>query len=124
MKQTLAALNRALRRRGEDIVLRRTFGTTPSTTFDVPVRAFVRGYKPEELVGGITITDALVITSPLYFEKAQWPGGELPSSPGVNPRWPRIGDRCVIAGRNRRVENVAPVVDGDETVRIELRVTG
>lgn len=126
MNQELAALDRALARKGEIIILRRNFGTTPSTTVDVELRAFVRGYAPQELVGGISQTDSLIVTSPTEITRAQWPGGQTPTS-GLfvsDPRLPKKNDRVIVQGRLRNVETVGPIFIGDELVRIEMRVLG
>ncbi len=123
MTPELAALDRALARAGETVILRRTTGTTPQVSFDVECKAMVRGYRPEELVGGITQTDSLVILSPTSIERAQWPGAQSPSAFG-DVRVPKKGDKVVIQGRTRNVEAVGPIYVRGELVRIELRVLG
>lgn len=123
MTPEIAALDRALARAGELIVLRRMTGTTPQTWFDVKCRALVRGYKPEELIGSITQTDSLVILSPTEIDRAQWPGGVAPTTT-TDPRIPKKGDKAVIRGATRNVEAVGPIYVRGELVRIEMRVIG
>lgn len=112
----IAALDNALARAGSDITLRRVTGTAPSlTNTDVTVRATVRSYQPQELVGGIAQIDSHVIISPTQIVAANWPGdGSLP----------RKLDKMVIAGRVRNIEVVDPIYVGGELVRLEMRVLG
>jgi len=119
----LAGLDDALARAGSDIVLRRVRGTAPGlTNYDVTVRAAVRSYRPEEIVGGISATDSQVIISPTQIAAAGWPGDGETGSP--DPALPRINDKVVIAGRTRNIAAVRPFYVGDELVRIELQVSG
>jgi hypothetical protein len=113
MRPERAALDRALARAGEPIVLRRVVGTNPQTWFDVTCQASVRGYRPEQLIGGITQTDSFVILSPTQILDAQWAGGI-----------PKVNDKAIVQGRVRNVEFVAPIYVGGELVRIEMRVRG
>lgn len=116
MRPEIADLDDALAEYGADVVLRRISGTAPSTTnTDVTVRAAIRSFQPQELVGGIVQTDSRVIISPTQITAAGWPGdGTLP----------RPNDRLVIAGRVRNVKVVDPIYIGDELVRIEMAVAG
>lgn len=123
MTPEIAALDRAVARTGETIILRRTTGTNPQTWIDVELMAVVRGYKPVELVGGLAQTDAFVALSPTDINRAQWPGGQSPSATG-DARVPRKGDRVVMQGRARNVETVAPIYVRGELVRVEMRVIG
>jgi len=110
MNAEIVALDRALARTGETITLRR--GTTTAPTALATVKAHVRGYKPEELIGGITQTDSLVTLSPTDLVAANWP---MP---------PKKGDWAIIQGRARSVEVVGLIVAADVLVRIEMRVLG
>jgi len=108
---------------GSDIVLRRVRGTAPTlTNYDVTVRAAVRSYRPEEIVGGVSATDSQVIISPTQIAVAGWPGDGETGPP--DPALPRINDKVVIAGRARNIAAVRPFYVGDELVRIELQVSG
>jgi hypothetical protein len=127
MAGEVSALDRALARAGEDIIIRRVVGTLPNTVnIDVNVRALVRSYSPEELVGGITQTDSLVIISPSEIDRAQWPGGQAATMAPFNPdtRLPKKGDKAIIQGRLRNIEVVDPFLVQGELVRIEMRVLG
>lgn len=106
----IAALDRALAANGEDIVLRRmTHVGTISTPSDRPgIRAHVRGYRPDELVGNIAQGDRQVILSPSGL------GGDLPKQ----------GDSVVLDGRGCRIEAAAMIRVGGVVVRIELQVKG
>jgi hypothetical protein len=116
MRPEIVDLDDALAEYGADIVLRRVTGVAPSTTnIDVTVRAAVRSFQPQELVGGIMQTDSRVIISPTQITAAAWPGdGTLP----------RANDKLVIAGRVRNVKVVDPIYLGDDLVRIEMAVAG
>ena len=82
-----AAVDRALARAGEIVVLRRT------GLADLPVRAFVRGYKASELIGGIVQGDRTVIIGNTEIAAAAWPG------PPVKP------DYVMIAGKSSVVQS-------------------
>ncbi|QCO15525.1 hypothetical protein D3869_09950 [Azospirillum brasilense] len=119
----MAALDRALAIAGETVVLRRQYGVSPSVFVDVECRGFVRGYRPEELIGGISQTDIFVILSPTEIERAKWPGGSGLSST-TDPRVPKKGDKLVVRGALRNVEAAGPIYVRGELVRIEMRVLG
>jgi hypothetical protein len=123
MNPDILALDRALARTGEPVMLRRITGTTNQSWVDVEVMALVRGYRPEQLVGGIVQTDSLVILSPTSIFGAQWPGGVVPGST-VDARLPKKGDKAIIRGAARNVETVGPIYSRGELVRIEMRVLG
>lgn len=122
-EECIGALDSALADDGEDVVLRRFVG---AANIDVKVRASVRAFRPEELIGGISQTDSLVTLSPTQIKNAQWPGGQ-PVVPGrLNdiPWMPKNNDRAIIQRRNRAVTFVKPFAVGGEIVRIELTVAG
>lgn len=123
MRPEQAALDRALARAGQDIVLRRISGEPPSTTNnDITVRAAVRGIGAsrmggivQELVGGIAQAVLHVIMSPTEITDGNWPGdGSLP----------RRSDRAVIAGTVYSIESVDRIYIGSDLVRIEMTVSG
>lgn len=117
------ALDRGLSARGEDVVLRRISGSGASiTNTDVTCRAVVRGYRPEELGGGIAQGDSQVILSPSEIRASGWPdpGG----SPSDAASLPRKGDKLIVKGRMRTIEAVAPIQVAGELVRIDLQVRG
>jgi hypothetical protein len=94
-------------------LLRRIIGTTQQTWFDVTCQASVRGYRPEELIGGMSQTDSRVVLSPTPLFDQQWAG----SIPIAN-------DRAIIQGRVRTVQFVNPIYINGELVRIEMNVRG
>ncbi|MGC2853952.1 hypothetical protein ACM64Y_00620 [Novispirillum sp. DQ9] len=72
--------------KGEGCTLKRTGQP------DLSVRAFVRGYKPEELVGGLIQGDREARISDAEIAAAAWPGP------------PRKGDLLVIGGKTAAVQ--------------------
>lgn len=115
------ALNRALRRAGQTITLRKVTGTTSQTFTDVICKAVVRGYAPNELIGAIIQNDSLVILSPTEINAAVWPTAQ---GSGADVRIPsrNRGDLCNIAGVWRSVQAGAGIYIGSNLVRIELQV--
>lgn len=89
-------LDGQLARHGEDVGLN---GGTK--------RAFVRGYKADELVGDVRQSDRKVILSPTDLGAA-----------------PARGSKVVIAGKTHNVEAVGLIKLADVLVRIELQVRG
>lgn len=102
----IASLDRQIAKHGQTITLRRP--GTPN--IDVTVQAFVRGFQPAELVGGIEQGDAQVILSPTSL--GLWP---LPVT---------IGDKVLIAGAPKDVQAPEHVRMLDTIVRINLQVRG
>lgn len=130
--QAIAMLDRQLEKHGQRITLQRLTSAAggASIPFDVTVRAFVRNYKPDELVGGIVQSDSKVTISPTEIEEKGWPG---PSVYTVAPnttlseqdrRVPRKGDNARINGRLRNIEASMPIYLDDELVRIDMHVKG
>ena len=82
-------------REGQAVELRRLTGTGPNQVwFGVELQAFVRQFRAQDLVGGITQGDRQVIVSDAEIEARQWPGP------------PRKGDKAVIDGKTVNVESV------------------
>lgn len=109
--EAIADLDDELARTGQDVTLRR-IGTDGPDKEAAGVRAFVRGYRPDELTGGIQQGDSLVVLSPSR-------------TPAVFVGQPlEANDRIVIAGRSRNVEYVDPVQIAGVTVRINVLVRG
>jgi hypothetical protein len=81
----------------------------------------VRGYAPQELVGGIAQTDAHVIMSPTQIIAAGWTSGRPANE---DQRVPLKGNRAFIAGKARNVEAAVGIYVAGELVRIEMRVLG
>lgn len=122
----ITALDYALAKAGQTVVLRRLYGQAPNVVnVDSPaIPAAVRSPSNEELAAGYAQTDSVVILSPTGIADAQWPGGELPSATGADPSLPRRNDKAIFDGRIRNVELVKPFVVDNDLVRIELRVLG
>ena len=108
-QQAIAQLDRAIAKYGQTVALRR--GTTSAPVATAIVKAHVRGYDPEELIGGITQKDSKVILSPSSLKA--WPGGML-----------QEGDWITIDGRVRSIVAAVPAKMNDVLVRIELQVRG
>lgn len=110
--QAIAILDRQLATKGTAVVWRRYAGLGPARSpADVALRASVRGYQPQEIVGGVAAGDARVILSPTDV---------APAGRG----WPVIGDFIVVGGREMRIK-AAPVVRMDgQVVRVDMTVEG
>lgn len=119
-------LDRMLAAFGQDVTLRRVTGTTHQTNVDCTCRALVRGYRADELAGGIIQGDSLVILSATDIIAAQWPGGQPVTSPpgATDPRVPRKGDKVIIEGKTRNVEYAEPIYVAGALHRINLQVRG
>ncbi|WP_428031493.1 hypothetical protein [Ancylobacter sp.] len=113
----IGSLNRQLRKHGHDAILRRsTWSGTERADFEVGVRITLRGYRPDEIIGGIMQGDSEVVLAPTQLRAEGWPSGEA--------ELPRQGDTIVSAGRPRSVVGVDPRFIGDTLVRINLQVRG
>jgi hypothetical protein len=108
-QQAIAKLDRAIARYGQTVTLRRGTATAPTAT--ATVKAHVRGFKPDELIGGIDQNDSKVILSPSGL--TGWPGDA-----------PIKGDWITIGERVRSIVAAEPVKMNDVLVRIELQVKG
>lgn len=119
MSPLIAALDRHLASRGQSVTLRRRIGTS-SNFVDLTIRARVAGYSTVDLIAGVKATDSKFIASPtpIVIAGVAWPGAAGGS------QWPKIGDFVVVNSVQRRIEQVQPVVIGDEVVRIEGRISG
>jgi hypothetical protein len=92
---------------GQDISL---VLVAPSSKTTVPCRAFVRQYRPQELIGGILQGDTLVVLSPTDLAALS--------------RLPRRNDQVTVDGAIKRVEYVEPVKLDNQLVRVNLQVRG
>jgi hypothetical protein len=97
-------------KRGEEITVRRL---SPLT--NITARAFVTGYLPEELVGGVNQGDRKVIVSAEDLEAKGFP---LPLKPGV--------DKVMVRGRLMSIEDVddSTLRVAGELIAYRLRVRG
>ncbi|MDR7036114.1 hypothetical protein J2X36_000850 [Methylobacterium sp. BE186] len=105
--QSIAALDRQIAQHGQDVQLRAAAADPDAA--GATVRAFVRGYRPEELGGGVQQGDTLMILSPTHLAAVETI---------------ERGDGVTVAGRARYVEVANPVVLNDVVVRIECTVRG
>jgi len=99
-------LDAALREAGQIVTLRRGPKADPVAT--VTVMAHVRGFRPDELIGGINQNDSKVILSPT----------------GLGDFIPKEDDWIEIDGSFRSVLAVGLVRMADTLVRIEMTVKG
>lgn len=127
MTAEIAALDDALERAGEDVVLRRFAGKAPNqVSVDVTVRAVVRTVSADQVVGTIVQNDLNVVISPSQIIAAQWPGGLRDGAvqSAAAPRIPRATDKIVIQGRERQIRIAKPIFVGGVWVRCDLVVAG
>lgn len=127
MTAEIAALDNALLRAGEDVVLRRIAGKTPNAVnVDVTVRAVVRTVSADQPLGTIVQNDLNVVISPSQIIAGQWPGGLRDGAvqSAADPRIPRTTDFMVIQGRQRQVRVSKPIFVGGVWVRCDLVVVG
>lgn len=96
---------------GEPVTLRRLTGTA-QIPMDIAVRAVVREFDPQQLVGTIQQGDRTVILSNHEIAARRWPGP------------PRKGDQVVIVGAKMAVQSVETVRIGGEVIRHNLVVRG
>lgn len=115
--QTIAALNRQLAAHGTPVVLRR-YQPGTDTPVDLLLRAFVRGFGPDQLVGGVKATDSKFILSPSGLVSPTWPGAA-----GGDP-FPTAGDFLVVNGAERKIEAALPVMMAGEAVRFDGIILG
>jgi hypothetical protein len=125
--EATAMLRRQLAAHGQDVTLQRvTQGPSGvPVKYKVDCRAFVRGYQPAELVGGILQGDSKVIMSAAELEAQGWPGPNSSMTPtNQDRRIPRKGDDIIIMGKSRNIEVATPFYLNGELVRIELAARG
>lgn len=123
MANEIDALDRALKRSGFQITLRKVVGTTNQTFIDVVCPAMVRGYSPQQLVPGISLQDSHVIISPTQINAASWPYAQGSYTDDVRIPSKNRGDLIIINGRTRAVEAAVGIYLPNSTlVRIEIQV--
>ncbi|HZY67756.1 MAG TPA: hypothetical protein VFE52_04170 [Devosia sp.] len=109
--RAIAMLDRQIGRHGQTVTLTRHVSNGSPVT--LTCRAFVRGYKPDELANGVIQGDSLVVISPTALEGTPF-GTTLPAP--VN--------KLTTAGRQRNIAMVDPVYINDVLVRLSLQVRG
>lgn len=109
----IAMLDQQIHVHGQDITLRRPVAN--AAAIEKPFRAFVRGYRPDELAGGLQQGDTQVVLSPtgLPAEFADADATRL-----------RKLDRIIFDGRTRTVKFVEPVRIAGTLVRMNVTVEG
>lgn len=104
--EAIAMLDRQLADHGEDVALRHMSGGVAASS--ETVRAFVRGYKPDEVVGAIQQGDGMITISP---------AGLVAS--------PKFNDKTVIGGSKvRNIQAVEEIRLAGVVVRYNLQVRG
>lgn len=116
-------LDRELRSCGEDVVLCRMqlIAGVQSIAEQVTCRAFVRGYEPNQMMGGITQQDSRVVISPTEIIASGWTSGKPANE---DRRVPMKNNKVIIQGKVRNVEAAVGKYVANELVRIEMRVLG
>ena len=105
-KQAIRSLDSQLTEHSEGIVLRHMTGGSLASS--ETVRAFVRGYKPDEVIGSIQQGDGKISFSPTDLALA-----------------PKQNDKTVIGGTKvRNVQSVEEVRLAGVVVRYNLQVRG
>lgn len=107
----VAMLDRNVANHGQPVVLRRLVPN--GAPIEATVEAFVRGYKPDELVAGILQGDTLITVSPTA----------LAGTPFATAL-PKAGDKVTFDGRVRNVQMVNPVTIASTLVRLNMQVRG
>ncbi|MCF1744732.1 hypothetical protein [Paradevosia shaoguanensis] len=97
----IAVLDRQIAAHGQPLALRRGTGAQHNA------RGFIRGYKPDELIGLVSQADRNVTISP--------------SSLGAYGL-PKAQDDFSSNGQRGKVEDVEPIHIGETLVRVNLRV--
>lgn len=115
--QSIAALDRQLAAHGIPVTLRR-YEPGTDTPVDLPLRAFVRGLAPDQLVGGIKATDSKLVLSPTGLVSPSWPGAA-----GGDPV-PVAGDFIVVNGAERKIDACQPVMMAGVAVRFDGIILG
>lgn len=116
------ALDRALKRSGQPITLRKINGTAGLNNVDVNCLALVRGYTPGELVGDIKQQDSFVVLSPTSINIAGWPGVQVDGKADIRIPSKARGDIAIIVNVLRSVQAAVGIYIGTTLVRIEMQV--
>ena len=123
----VARLDRQLRQHGEPVLIRHSQMAVPR--HQVETRGIVKTFARERLIGGLTQTNYMIIVSPTDLRRSGFPGAEpatIPSGtmPAEDTSLPDTAGHVVFRGRTTGIMGVDAIYDGDEVVRIELKVIG
>lgn len=110
-QEAIDSLDRQIADSGQTITLRRSVA---GVVIERPHKAFARGYKPNELVGGLKQGDTLLVISP----------SNMPREFASLEDMIRDTDKIWLAGRLRAVLFVDPVMIADTLVRLNVTVRG
>lgn len=108
----ISSLDRQIAEHGQVVTFRRVVPNKPP--IEARVRAFVRGYKPDELSSGIKQGSSLMILSPTNMPAA---------FRGVANRL-ASNEKVKVSGRSLNVEIVEPVEIGGVLVRLNVMLSG
>lgn len=111
MSDTASRVRDALERKGRNLTLRRRVGTTSAFT-DVSPKGYDRGFRAQELLGGIIQGDREVVIGNTEIAAASWP---VPV---------RKGDVVVMDGVTATVQGARAMYDGTEIAAHILWVRG
>ncbi|MCC0809190.1 hypothetical protein FPV16_23835 [Methylobacterium sp. W2] len=103
----IAMLDRQIAAHGQPVTLKRL-----SPAFSGDLRVFFRGYKPDELAGGIQQGDSTAVLSPTGLSSISFPG------------LPKVNDKLTVSGRVRNIQAVEPVEIDGVLVRVNLWLRG
>ncbi|TIQ67018.1 MAG: hypothetical protein E5X41_06005 [Mesorhizobium sp.] len=128
MKNThVARLDRQLRLHGEPVQLARKVSGVVRHRLNLT--GIVKTFAADQLIGAITQTNYLVILSPTELRKKSFPGA-VPETilsgvvPAADPTLPNTNDAIIMRGGEKAIGQVSPIYDGDQVVRIEIKVAG
>ncbi|MGV2188763.1 hypothetical protein ACQZ4Q_08105 [Agrobacterium vitis] len=127
MTAEITALDDAVRRAGENVVLRRTVKRGGAdVVVEVTCRAAVRAVSADQIIGTITQKDLNVILSPTQILSADWPGqnDSITSGNAVDQHLPKETDKMVVQGKERQVRSAKPIYVGGVWVRMDMVVAG
>ena len=108
----IRSVHAAIQRVGETVIVRRVTGISPQIPLDIQIKAVVRDYTAQELLGGLQQGDRHVTISQLDMENAQW-------------CWPvKIGDRIIIDNRTMMIKGIENRKIGNDIAMVVLQVRG
>jgi len=117
-QDAISALDRQLAQHGQSVTLRHQPDPNVAAV-DVTLNAFVRDYRPAEIINGSGLAqgDTLITLSPKAITAANWPGSVTTSA---DKSVPTILDKIKVAGVWRKIKAPKPIYLGGTLVRIDL----